>query len=127
MTDTEKVGDLSDPDPELDPSVQANATAVKIQKALRNLIITNIVLFVCMVGIAYYIYTVAKANTEALCTVRIDAQARIDQTNKFIEKHPNGWRGISVAELKRGLEGPAHTVQSLSSLNCKVPTKPKAP
>lgn len=116
MNDHEKLDALANPD--IDPSVQANTTAVRIQKALRNLIIVTVLLGLAIVGTVGYIYSVADANNKALCAFRGDVQDRVDQTAQYLHDHPHGTKLISTADLQRSLDNSKRTVQSLSNLDC---------
>lgn len=67
----------------------------------------------------YYVYRVSQRNQTALCTARANAEDQIAQTEAFIKKHPLGIAGISVDELRRGIQQAVRTRDALKDLHCK--------
>jgi hypothetical protein len=101
-----------------DPSIQANATAIRIQKALRNLLIATAVCFAGLLAVAGYVYTVAHSNNVALCALRKDRQQTYDSTVKYLSDHPEGTKLISVADLQAAIVQAKGTLDALSGISC---------
>lgn len=102
---------------ELEPN-GLSATAIGIQRSLRILIITTVVLFLCIGAVTYYVYSVAKDVNDGVCAFRADVQTRSVQTKKYLKKHPHGTRLISSSDLQIAIKNTERTVDALSSVNC---------
>lgn len=59
-------------------------------------------------------------TTKALCSLRGDIQGRVDQAEKFLADHPEGFAGITPATIRQTLKGQKSTVKSLSNLDCPI-------
>lgn len=108
-----------------DPSVKANKTAKKIQTSLNILIATTAVLFGLAIAGFIWVYGFSNENTKSLCALRANAQDRITQSEEFLKEHPEGFAGISAAEIQRGNITSQKTVDALDSLGCPPPISPK--
>lgn len=109
----------------LDPSVQANTTAYRIQRALKWMIWATVVLYLGLFVLAYWGYTISRTNTRALCAVRADSERRVNDSVVFLKENPNGIPGISVEQLKRSTDNATRTMKALSNLDCDpVPLLP---
>lgn len=100
---------------------KANQTAERIQRSLRILIVTTVVLFLALLGMGLYVYNFSRDNTKALCATKQEAQRRVAETEKFIQETPNAIPGLSPAVLQRSLDASKSTVQSLSYVSCPAP------
>jgi len=107
--------------PKADLSDPALHTAKELRRTLRLLIGLTVVLYVFLVGIGGYTYFQGQRNTRALCTIRNNAQDRVDQTTDFLRSHPTGIAGISVSDLRRSIESSRATVRALDDVNCPAP------
>jgi hypothetical protein len=65
-----------------------------------------------------YVDQIANQNQLALCAFRGDVQARVVQSEQFLEDHPNGIPGISPAMIRQSLIAQRQTVDALSILEC---------
>lgn len=59
-----------------------------------------------------------QANTEALCALRADLQARVNSSTDFLAKHPHGVSGISAATIQASIDNELRTIHALSPLVC---------
>lgn len=94
------------------------STAEEIRRTLRWLVIATVVLYFAMLGVAFYVYSSGKSNTHALCAIRHDAQIRVAESQKFLDSHPNGFLGISAAQIQQSITDSMQTVNALNGLNC---------
>lgn len=104
--------------PKADLSDPALHTAKELRRSLRILIGLTVVLYICLVGIAGYTYIQGQRNTKALCTIRSNAADRVEQTQSFLQDHPNGIDGISALDLRRSLQTYQNTVRALEEVDC---------
>lgn len=105
----------------LEPDKQGAKIANKLDRTLKRLVWATAVLYVVLIGLGYYIYAVSNENTDALCALRSDAEARIEQSQQFLNTHPNGVAGISAEQLKRSLNNSKRTYEALKDLDCPAP------
>jgi CHASE1-domain containing sensor protein len=82
------------------------------------------VLYLFVLGLTGYAYVQGQRNTKALCTIRKNADDRIEQTQQFLQDHPNGVGGISALDLRRSLQTYQNTVKALQDIDCPPPTTP---
>lgn len=108
--------------PKADLSNPALHTAKELRRTLRILIGLTVVLYVFLTFIAGYAYIQGQRNTRALCTIRANAADRIEQTQTFLQEHPEGINGISALDLRRSLTTYQNTVRALDDVDC--PPKP---
>jgi hypothetical protein len=122
MTEDKEVPPLPDVQ-ELEEIKRAEAkeAADKFHRKFNILIVTTVVLFAGLFGIAGYVYSLARNINEGICAVRSDSERRISQTKDFLIEHPEGFAGISAAELKRSMENTQRTVNALSEVSCPAP------
>lgn len=99
-------------------SMVDSQAAAEVKKALRRLTIGIAILYIGMLGTAGWVYMNSQSNTDALCALRNDLQERVDNSEAFIEKHPNGFAGISPREIKDGINGQKRTIKALSGISC---------
>lgn len=104
--------------PKADLSDPAIHTAKELRRDLRILIALTVVLYIVVVGIAGYTYIQGQRNTKALCTIRANAADRVEQTQSFLQDHPNGFGGISPLDLRRSLATYQNTVRALQEVDC---------
>jgi hypothetical protein len=104
--------------PKADLSNPALHTAKELRRTLRILIGLTVVLYVVMFASAVYTYRLGQKNTRALCTIRKNAADRVEQTQTFLQDHPNGVGGISVLDLRRSLTTYQNTVIALNDVDC---------
>jgi len=107
--------------PKADLSDPALHTAKELRRGLRVLMALTIFVYLFLVGVGGYTYFQGQRNTRALCTIRNNAQDRVDQTTDFLRNHPTGINGISVADLRRSIESSRATVRALDDVNCPSP------
>lgn len=55
----------------------------------------------------------------ALCTFLRDLKQRVDASNAFLAKHPEGFAGIPAATIRQSVTGQERTIKALSGLGCK--------
>jgi hypothetical protein len=102
------------------PEVSQTAIRVgdDIRKWLRILIGTTVLLYVFLsLGIAYTWYSTTRTQ-DALCALKQDAQDQADAGAQFLIDHPDGFAGITAAELKRSIDRSKKTVDALDTVNC---------
>ena len=94
------------------------SAAEEIKRTLRGLVIATVVLYLAMVGVAFYVYSNSRDNTKALCAIRHDAQVRVTESQAFLNAHPNGFLGLSASQLQQSINDSDQTVNALSGLGC---------
>jgi hypothetical protein len=104
--------------PKADLSDPALHTAKELRRTLRILIGFTVVLYLVVVGIAGYTYFQGQRNTKALCTIRTNAADRVEQTQTFLQDHPEGINGITPLDLRRSLQTYQNTVRALEEVDC---------
>jgi hypothetical protein len=104
--------------PKADLSDPALHTAKELRRTLRILIGLTVVLYICLVTVAGYTYIQGQRNTKALCTIRANAADRVEQTQTFLQEHPDGINGISALDLRRSLQTYQNTVRALEEVDC---------
>lgn len=100
------------------PNPNVEDTADKINSAVRWLAVSTVVLFLGLIALGTYVYTIASSNNDGLCALRSEAKDRLEGTQKYLKEHPEGFPGITRAEIIKGLEGPKRTIRALKGLNC---------
>lgn len=93
-------------------------TAQSIKKTLYWLIAATVVLYLGVAGLTFFVWSQSAKNTDALCSVRHDAEKRVQQGNKFLTENPNGIPGISPKLLQQSVDNAQSTVNSLAILHC---------
>lgn len=63
----------------------------------------------------------ARRTHAALCSLREDVQARIDQSEDYLAKHPHGAPGIPAGAIRQGLVNSRRTATALAGLDCPPP------
>lgn len=96
-------------------------TAEALRKYLRRLVIATALLYLLLIGVAYYIYNVAQNTTEGVCAFRNDVQARVDGGKQFLIDNPKGTKEISVDVIKNSIANGERSVKSLSKVKCPPP------
>lgn len=90
----------------------------RLRRFFIKLVCAFAVLGFCVAGAVLYISHVSNQNHKGLCALKFSAAAQIKQTEDFIANHPEGFGGVPVSLLRRGLDGPKRTVRSLKDVNC---------
>lgn len=93
-------------------------TAQGIRRTLYILIAATVVLYLFAAGLTIFVWSQSAKNTDALCSIRRDAEKRVEQGNQFLIDNPNGIPGISPKLLQQNVDNAQHTVNSLSILHC---------
>jgi hypothetical protein len=91
-----------------------------IQRTLRLLIVTTVVLFLMIVAAGLYTYTLSKNNRDSLCIFRADIASRVQQTDQYLKEHPEPepFPGITRQTLLTQVEGQKRTLGSFKHLHC---------
>lgn len=90
----------------------------ELQHWLRRLLFATVALYAVVIALVGYTWSDSHKQKQALCTLRVDLQRRVDDSYRFISDHPHGIPGISVATIRQGINGQQRTIKSLSKLNC---------
>lgn len=98
--------------------VAARTTAERLQAGLRRLAIATCIMFLAGVGVSVYFYLGARENRRALCTFVGDLELRVNRTEAFLDKHPQGFGGITAPELRLSVSNMRRTIRSMNNLNC---------
>lgn len=102
--------------------LQKRLEEVADQLRKRLLILTVAVgLLLAVVGVgAFVVLRQGQLAHNALCSFRADLVTRIAQGQDFLDHHPEGFKGISAAQIQVQLDNQRRTVASLDSagLNC---------
>jgi len=113
-------------------SEESETVGTQIKKALRNLTIATITLYLVLAGLGFVawldsakqrdeIQQVAVSTNHALCVLRQDLQTRIDSAKEFLVDHPEGFQGVSPAVLQQSIHNQEQTIEALSDLDCPPP------
>lgn len=94
--------------------------AASIRRTLRILLVATVVLFLAILAVAGYTYSVSRDNQDALCVFRADLQQRISTTQEFLIKNKSEEPipGVTRQTLLTNLQGQVRTVKAFSNLNC---------
>lgn len=103
--------------------------AQQLQASLRNLVIATVLLYVVVIALSALGYWSTQQNaqdtrdlavqtTAALCALRFDLEARVEQGQEFLDANPEGIKGIPAETLQQTIEGQQRTISSLSVLDC---------
>lgn len=104
-----------------EPEKPARTTADVLRRSLRRLVIATIVLYLLLGGVVWYVYGVARDNTDGLCAFRNDVAGRVEGSKQFLIDHPDGSGDITPELLKATITQGQQTVKALSSVNCPAP------
>jgi len=99
-------------------SDKSATTGKEIKRSLTILIIATVFLYIALVGVVAWAYSLSHANTVALCAFRDDAQRRLDQNKQYLGDHPRGVAGLSPKQLQANIANSEQTIKSLTGLNC---------
>lgn len=64
----------------------------------------------------------AASTHNSLCTFRADLEKRADQSQAFLDDHPEGFPGIPAPVIQNSIDNQRRTLDSLRSLNCAKET-----
>lgn len=73
---------------------------------------------VIMGGTIAYVARESARTTRALCALRGDLEARIEQSKGFLVEHPEGVAGVSAKVIQDGIRNQQRTVHALRGLPC---------
>lgn len=59
---------------------------------------------------------------QALCSLKLDLEHRVDQGTAFLRANPNGAFGLTKAQIQASIDNQKRTIDSLSALHCKEGT-----
>lgn len=92
--------------------------ALSIRRTLYWLIAATVVLYLGVAGLTIFVWSQSAKNTDALCSVRHDAERRVQQAQQFLVDNPKGIPGIPVSLLQQTINTSQSTVNSLAPLHC---------
>ena len=101
----------------------------QVQRALRNLTIATVVLYLVLVAFGTFawieaanrrddIKQAALSANSALCALRNDVERRVVNSQEFLDKHPGGIPGISRQDIKQSIANQRRTIKALGDLEC---------
>ena len=93
--------------------------AKSIQRTLRGLVITTVVLAILLGAGGYLTAQSANSNRQSLCALRLDLEDRVERSEAFLKRNPEGIPGIDARIIKDGVNGQKRTIHALSTLDCK--------
>ena len=109
-------------EPEISPAAQR---ANQIQTSLRNLGILTMVTFLLLVAGGLYFLKVnhdlgeqGRQARTAICVLRHDLQERVTASELFLRTHPDGFDGVSAADIQASINGQRRTITALSGADC---------
>jgi hypothetical protein len=83
------------------------------------LLIALVVLILAAGGAsAIYVVNTNKDTRDSLCTLRGDLESRVQQTRDYLDKHPEGFPGVSARQLSESIRNQDRTVDALGALDC---------
>lgn len=94
----------------------------RLDARYRIVVMAVIFIAVVIITVGAFSWKSARANHEALCTLRADLQQRVTSGNKFLEDHPNGIAEFPRAAIELNLRNQQRSVDSLSGLSCPEPS-----
>jgi hypothetical protein len=81
----------------------------------------NIIMFLVVAGLAFYVYVGFANNRDALCSLKSDLEVRVENTRAYINAHDEPGESLPILPLTQ-LRVQAHnqqaTVDSLSDIDC---------
>lgn len=97
--------------------------------AIKSLRRWTVILFVIVATVTVTIFVIrsldlakvqhqASINTAALCALRADLKARVDNSKEFLKEHPGGIPGIPTATIRSQIEGQERTIKVLEIVEC---------
>lgn len=92
--------------------------AREIRRILYILIAATVVLYLITAGLSVFVWSQSAKNTDALCSVRHDAERRVQQGSDFLIANPNGTKEIPTKIIQQSIDNAQQTVNSLSILHC---------
>lgn len=96
--------------------------ADELRRRLKRLLWATIILYGVVIIVSAVGWWITHQQTNqthnALCTFKDDLQKRIDGTQAFLVRYPNGLDGLSKADLVKSIRDQKSTIESLDSLNC---------
>jgi predicted negative regulator of RcsB-dependent stress response len=103
--------------------------AEEIKRALRNLTRATIIIYVVLAGLGLFawidssnqraeIKQVAISTNQALCALRFDLEARVENAEQFLVNNPDGIPGLSAASIQTSIESQRRTIVALRGLDC---------
>lgn len=104
-----------------EPEKPVRTTAEVLRRSLRRLVIATVTLYLLLGGIVYYVYGVARDNTDGLCAFRNDVSQRVEQSKQFLIDHPEGIGEITPDILKATIAQGQQTVKALAGITCPPP------
>jgi hypothetical protein len=66
----------------------------------------------------YYTYTQSQNNRDALCAYRADLTSRVQQGEAFLKTHPEGFAGISAAQIRVTLDNQKKIIKVFKIVEC---------
>jgi len=78
----------------------------------------TVILYIILIGVAFYTYSLSQRNKRALCTIRANAVSRAEDTQEFLIDHPDGIPGITVEDLRRSIQTYRATAKALDDVDC---------
>lgn len=74
--------------------------------------------FLLIAVVLVQVQALSTRTNDALCTLRGNLEQRVVDTEAYLEEHPNGFPGVSAADLQRSVDGQRSTIAALSDLDC---------
>lgn len=104
----------------------------QLRRGLRRLTWTTIALIAAVAGVVAFAWLSAASSRDdlareagrtnrALCALRRDLERRVQGSEAFLRKHPDGLSGIPASTIRVGLVGQRRTIMALSRLKCDAP------
>lgn len=90
----------------------------EIRRWLQLLTVLTVLVALVVGGVGVWTFVQNRQNTTALCSIRDDAQRRVDLNRDFLKTNPQGIPGIPPAQIELQIRNSIQTVDSLSKVGC---------
>lgn len=89
-----------------------------LQRGLRWLTRSTVAVYIVLIVVSLYFWNDARETRRAVCAFRDDLGERVAQSEAFLADHPEGFGGISTAQIRTSLDGQRRTITALAPLDC---------
>lgn len=100
---------------------EGKKVAQALRTSLHRLVGATAVLYIAIFALGFFVYTVARNNSEGLCAFRDDLHARNIGTKEFLRKHPRGTKSLPAGSLRVSLANGERTEKTLRHIHCPAP------
>lgn len=107
-------------DGDLEPAPDPGPILASIRRSFRFLVTATVVAYLALGGIAFYTYSTASENQQAVCNLRADLEHRVEASEEFLTEHPDTIRelGFTKAQVQKEINNQRRTLAALEVVSC---------